>query len=212
MSDLEYLDCVQSGVLVRKMAPDFTAAAVMADGSINNSFNFMQHIGGKYSLLFFYPLDFTFVCPSELIAFHNRINEFTSRNVEVVGVSIDSEFVHSAWRNTAINKGGIGSVAYPLVADKTHEICRNYGVQFEEAGVALRANFLIDKDGIVRHQVVNDLPLGRNIDEALRMIDALQFTEAHGEVCPAGWNKNQQGMKPSSAGVADYLANNAQKL
>ena len=212
MTDLEYLDCLQNGILVRKMAPDFTAATVMGDGSIDPNFNFTKYISGKYAVLFFYPLDFTFVCPSELIAFHNRYAEFKAKNVEIIGVSIDSEFVHSAWRNTSIEKGGIGQVAYPLVADKTHDICRSYGVQIEEAGVALRATFLIDKTGIVRHQVVNDLPLGRNIDEMMRMVDALQFTESHGEVCPAGWNKGKQGMKPSADGVASYLANNADKL
>ncbi len=198
-------------VLVGKQAPEFTAAAVMADGSINESFSLSDY-KGKYVVLFFYPLDFTFVCPSELIAFDHRIREFETRGVQVIGCSIDSQFTHLAWRNTAVNEGGIGEVAYPLVADVKHEICRAYDVEFADAGVAFRGSFLIDKDGVVRHQVVNDLPLGRNIDEMLRMIDALQFTEEHGEVCPAGWNKGDKGMVPSGDGVASYLAEEADKL
>ena len=167
---------------------------------------------GKYAVLFFYPLDFTFVCPSELIAFDHRIEEFSSRGVEVVGCSIDSHFTHKAWRSTAINNGGIGEVKYPLVADIDHSICKAYDVEHPAAAVAFRGSFLIDKEGNVRHQVVNDLPLGRNIDEMLRMIDALQFTEEHGEVCPAGWNKGDTGMKATTEGVADYLAHEADKL
>lgn len=198
-------------VLVGKQAPDFTAATVMADGEINENFNFAEHINGKYAVLFFYPLDFTFVCPSELIAFDHRIEEFTSRGVEVIGCSIDSHFTHKAWRSTPINNGGIGEVKYPLVADITHSICKDYDVE-ADAGVAFRGSFLIDKSGVVRHQVVNDLPLGRNIDEMLRMIDALQFTEEHGEVCPAGWNKGDKGMKADTAGVAEYLSEEADKL
>jgi len=198
-------------VLVGKKAPDFTAAAVMADGSINENFSLSDY-DGQYRVLFFYPLDFTFVCPSELIAFDHRIKEFESRGVQVIGCSIDSQFTHAAWRNTPVNEGGIGSVAYPLVADVKHEICQAYDVEFADAGVAFRGSFLIDKDGVVRHQVVNDLPLGRNIDEMLRMIDALQFTEEHGEVCPAGWNKGKEGMKPDAEGVASYLATHAEEL
>ncbi len=198
-------------VLVGKQAPDFTAAAVMADGSINESFSLSDY-AGKYRVLFFYPLDFTFVCPSELIAFDHRIKEFEARGVQVIGCSIDSQFTHLAWRNTAIEDGGIGPVAYPLVADVKHEICRAYDVEFEEAGVALRGSFLIDREGIVRHQVVNDLPLGRNIDEMLRMVDALQFHEEHGEVCPAEWEKGKPAMKPTPDGVAEYLAKHADEL
>jgi len=198
-------------VLVGKHAPDFTAAAVMADGSINEGFSLSDY-KGKYVVLFFYPLDFTFVCPSELIAFDHRIKEFESRGVQVIGCSIDSQFTHAAWRNTAVNEGGIGSVAYPLVADVKHEICQAYDVEFTDAGVAFRGSFLIDKDGVVRHQVVNDLPLGRNVDEMLRMIDALQFHEEHGEVCPAGWNKGDKGMVADADGVASYLASEADKL
>lgn len=197
-------------VLVGKKAPDFTAAAVMADGSINEQFSLSDY-DGQYRVLFFYPLDFTFVCPSELIAFDHRIKEFEQRGVQVIGCSIDSQFTHLAWRNTPVNEGGIGPVAYPLVADVKHEICQAYDVECAD-GVAFRGSFLIDKDGIVRHQVVNDLPLGRNIDEMLRMVDALQFHEEHGEVCPAGWNKGKEGMKPDPQGVASYLAEHADEL
>lgn len=198
-------------VLVGKKAPEFTAAAVMADGSINEHFALADY-AGKYVVLFFYPLDFTFVCPTELIAFSRRIHEFEERGVQVIGCSIDSQYTHVAWRNTPVAEGGIGPVTYPLVADVKHEICRAYDVEFGEAGVAFRGSFLIDCGGIVRHQVVNDLPLGRNVDEMLRMIDALQFTEKHGEVCPAGWNKGDKGMKADKAGVSSYLAAEADKL
>lgn len=197
-------------VLVTKQAPDFTAAAVMGDGSINENFKLSDH-QGKYVVLYFYPLDFTFVCPSEIIAFDHRLQEFKDRGVEVIGVSIDSQFSHYAWRNTPVNQGGIGQIGYPLVADVKHEITQAYGIE-HPAGVALRASFLIDKGGVVRHQVVNDLPLGRNIDEMLRLVDALQFTEEHGEVCPAGWQKGKAGMKADTAGVADYLAKHSEEL
>lgn len=200
------------GVLVGREAPDFTANAVLGNGEIIPNFNLKESIKGKYAVLFFYPLDFTFVCPSELIAFDHRLEEFKKRNVEVIGVSIDSHYTHNAWRNTPINNGGIGQVGYPLVADINHRICQSYDVEHPKAGVAFRASFLIDTAGNVRHQVVNDLPLGRNIDEMLRMIDALQFTEEHGEVCPAGWNKGDKGMKATTSGVAEYLAGNADKL
>ncbi|MDD2739921.1 MAG: peroxiredoxin C [Methylomonas lenta] len=198
-------------VLVGKQAPDFTVPAVLGDGQIVDSFSFSGATRGKYAVIFFYPLDFTFVCPSELIAFDHRIDEFKSRGVEVIGVSIDSHFTHNAWRNTPVNQGGIGAVRYTLAADMTHSICKDYDVE-SAGGVAFRGSFLIDKNGMVRHQVVNDLPLGRNIDEMLRMIDALQFHEEHGEVCPAGWNKGDSGMNASPAGVAEYLSNNADKL
>ncbi len=198
-------------VLVGKQAPNFTASAVMADGSINDDFS-LEDYKGKHIVLFFYPLDFTFVCPTELIAFSHRIAEFEKRGVQVLGCSIDSQFTHLAWRNTAIDDGGIGEVKYPLVADVKHDICRAYDVELEPAGVALRGSFLIDKSGVVRHQVVNDLPLGRNIDEMLRMVDAVQFHEEHGEVCPAGWNSGDKGMVGSTEGVASYLAEEADKL
>ncbi len=198
-------------VLVGQEAPDFTAAAVLGSGEIVDNFNFKEATKGKYAVVFFYPLDFTFVCPSELIAFDHRLAEFKAKNVEVIGVSIDSHFTHSAWRNTPVEKGGIGQVGYTLVADIKHEICQSFGVE-AAGGVAYRGSFLIDKSGVVRHMVVNDLPLGRNVDEMLRMVDALQFTEEHGEVCPAGWNKGKAGMKASSEGVAEYLASHAKEL
>ncbi len=198
-------------VLVGKKAPDFKAAAVLPDGSIKADFS-LSHYQGEYVVLFFYPLDFTFVCPTELIAFSHRIEEFKSRGVQVIGCSIDSQFTHVAWRNTPVDDGGIGAVHYPLVSDVKHEICRAYDVEFGDAGVAYRGSFLIDKEGIVRHQVVNDLPLGRNVDEMLRMVDALQFTEKYGEVCPAGWNKGDKGMVPNKEGVATYLAAEGAKL
>jgi len=200
------------GVLVGREAPDFTCPAVLGNSEIIENYNFKQATKGKYAVLFFYPLDFTFVCPSELIAFDHRISEFKDRNVEVVGVSIDSHFAHNAWRNTPVNKGGIGEVKYTLAADMTHSICKAYDVETPNGAVAFRGSFLIDKAGMVRHQVVNDLPLGRNVDEMLRMIDALQFNEQHGEVCPAGWNKGDKGMKASPNGVAEYLAAEAGKL
>ncbi len=198
-------------VLVGKSAPDFTAAAVLGNNTIKEDFNLSSHIKGKAAVIFFYPLDFTFVCPSELIAFDHRLEEFKKRGIEVIGVSIDSHFTHLAWKNTPVNKGGIGQVGYPLVADIKHEICKAYDVE-AEGGVAFRGSFLIDKAGVVRHQIVNDLPLGRDIDEMLRMVDALQFFEEHGEVCPAGWKKGKAGMNASTEGVAKYLAENADQL
>ncbi|WP_035053192.1 peroxiredoxin [Andreprevotia chitinilytica] len=198
-------------VLVGKQAPDFTAAAVLGSGEIVENYTLSQAAKGKYAVVFFYPLDFTFVCPSELIAFDHRLEEFKKRNVEVIGVSIDSQFTHSAWRNTPVEKGGIGPVGYTLVADLKHEIAKAYDVESAD-GVAFRGTFLIDKSGVVQHQYVNNLPLGRNIDETLRLVDALQFTEEHGEVCPAGWNKGKKGMKADAAGVAEYLAAEAAQL
>jgi peroxiredoxin (alkyl hydroperoxide reductase subunit C) len=182
----------------------------MPDGTIIDDFKLSDLIG-KYVLLFFWPLDFTFVCPTEIIVHDKRMEHFKERNVEVVGVSIDSQFTHFAWRNTSIDEGGIGPVTYPIVADIKHEIARAYGVEHPD-GVALRASFLIDKDGIVQHQVVNNLPLGRNVDEMIRVVDALQFTEEHGEVCPAGWRKGESGMAPTTEGVADYLSKHSEKL
>ncbi len=202
-------------VLVSKQAPFFhdskVFSAVLGDGSIVDDFSFQAATQGKYAVVFFYPLDFTFVCPSEIIAFNNRLEEFKKRNVELIAVSIDSQFTHAAWRNTPVNAGGIGEVGFTMVADLCHEIAKAYDVE-SEGGVAFRGSFLIDKDGVVQHQVVNNLPLGRNVDEMLRMVDALQFTEEHGEVCPAGWNKGEKGMKADAAGVASYLAEEADKL
>jgi len=195
-------------VIVTQPAPDFEATAVMPDGTFNEKFRLSDYKGKKYVVLFFYPLDFTFVCPSEILAFDKKIKEFEERNVQVIGVSVDSHFCHWAWRNTPVEKGGIGSVKFPLVADITKQISRDYGVLFNEA-VALRGLFLIDKDGIVRHALINDLPLGRNVDEAIRIVDALQHFEKHGEVCPANWRKGEEAMKPSAEGVAEYLAKHA---
>ena len=196
-------------VLVGKSAPAFTATAVYGNNEIKPLS--LSDFAGKHVVLFFYPLDFTFVCPSELIAFDHRLEEFTKRGVAVIGCSIDSEFTHLAWKNTPIDKGGIGPVQYPLVADITHAICRAYDVE-TSGGVAFRGSFLIDQAGVVRHQVVNDLPLGRDVDEMLRMVDALQFTEQFGEVCPAGWKKGKAGMKADTAGVAEYLTEHAGAL
>jgi peroxiredoxin (alkyl hydroperoxide reductase subunit C) len=201
-----------STILVGRKAPDFTVSAVLADGTINNEFNLHKAIANKFAILFFYPLDFTFVCPSELIALDNRIPEFEQRNTLVIGVSIDSQFTHNAWRNTPVANGGIGPVKYPLVADVNHQICQSYGVEHPTAHVALRGAFIIDKQGIVRSQIVNDLPLGRNVDELLRLIDALEFHEKHGEVCPAGWTKGKTGIKPTTEGIATYLAQEATQL
>ena len=197
-------------VLVAQEAPDFTAPAVMPNGTIKEDFK-LSDLRGKPVVLFFWPMDFTFVCPTEIIAHDHRMSEFKERGVEVVGLSIDSKHTHFAWRSTPVDQGGIGEVQFPLVADVKHEITRAYGIEHPD-GVALRASFLIDKDGIVQHQVVNNLPLGRNVDEMIRTIDALQFNEKHGEVCPAGWNKGEDGMKETADGVANYLSSHADKL
>ena len=206
-------------VLVGKMAPDFTASAVMPNNEINETFNLHTHIKGRIVILFFYPLDFTFVCPTEIIAFQNVADEFEKRNVAVVGCSVDSKFSHWAWLQTERKNGGIKGVKFPLVSDLTKAISQNYDVLageytynengevgFSGAPVAYRGLFLIDKQGIVRHQVVNDLPLGRSVDEALRMVDALQFFEENGEVCPANWHKGEAAMKATQQGVSEYLA------
>jgi peroxiredoxin (alkyl hydroperoxide reductase subunit C) len=190
--------------LVTKPAPDFTATAVLADDSFADV-TLSSYRGKKYVILFFYPMDFTFVCPSEIIAFDKALAKFHEKNAEVLGVSVDSQFTHLAWKNTPRDHGGLGRINYPLVSDLKKEISKAFGV-LTEGGVALRGLFLIDKEGIVRHALVNDLPLGRNVDEALRMLDALQFFEAHGEVCPANWREGQEAMKPTAAGVAEYLA------
>jgi peroxiredoxin (alkyl hydroperoxide reductase subunit C) len=198
-------------VLVGKQAPDFTAKAVMPNNEINDAFNLKSYLKGKVGVLFFYPLDFTFVCPSEIIAFNNKLNEFKTRGAEVISVSVDSHFTHLAWKNTPVNKGGIGQVQFPMVADLTKQIARDYDVLLD-AGIALRGTFMIDKAGVVRHQLVNDLPLGRSVEEAIRMVDALNFHEEHGEVCPAGWNRGKEAMEASPEGVAKYLEKNAAGL
>jgi peroxiredoxin 2/4 len=198
-------------MLVTKKAPDFTATAVLANGSIVEDFNLYKNLGLKGAVVFFYPLDFTFVCPSEIIAFSHRIDEFTSRGINVIGVSVDSQFSHFAWRETPVENGGIGRIKYPLVADLNKQISRDFDVLFNDS-VALRGSFLLDADGTIRHAVINDLPLGRNIDEMIRMVDTMIFTNEHGEVCPAGWQKGDEGMKADTKGVAEYLAKNASKL
>jgi len=190
-------------LLVTKEAPDFTAKAVMPDNSIAELK--LSSYRGKYVLLFFYPLDFTFVCPTEIIAFDKALDKFKAKGVEVIGCSIDSHFTHLAWKNTPRNQGGIGNVQYPLVADLDKSISRNYQVLLD-SGIALRGLFLIDKAGVVRHAVINDLPLGRSVDEALRVVEALQYHEQHGEVCPANWKPGEDAMKPDQKGVAEYLA------
>ncbi|MEM9159065.1 MAG: peroxiredoxin [Verrucomicrobiota bacterium] len=198
-------------VLVAQEAPDFTAAAVMPDGSINESFK-LSDLRGKKVVLFFWPLDFTFVCPTEIIAHDKRFAAFAEKGVELVGVSIDSHFTHAAWRNTNINEGGIGPAQFPVVADIKHEITQAYGIEHPEAGVAMRGSFLIDEEGIVQSQTVNNLPLGRNVDEMLRVVDALSFHQAHGEVCPAGWQNGDKGMQATAQGVSNYLSENAGAL
>lgn len=199
------------GVLVGREAPDFTAAAVMSDNSIENFFSFSEYTKGSKSLLFFYPLDFTFVCPSEIIAFDKKVEEFKKRGVKLVGVSIDSHFSHLAYKNMPIENGGIGQVKYPLVADITRQIAKDYDV-LSGIGVAFRATFLIDENSIVRHQTVNDLPLGRNVEEMLRLIDALIHHSEYGEVCPANWNKGKPAITPTQDGIANYLKDNAGQL
>ena len=198
-------------MVVTNKAVDFTASAVLGNNEIVEDFNLYKNIGEKGAVVFFYPKDFTFVCPSEIIAFDHRYQDFKSKGIEVIGVSCDSEFTHLAWKNTPVNAGGIGKVQFPLVSDITKDIARSFDVLFGNA-VALRGSFLLDKDGTVRHAVINDLPLGRNIDEMLRMVDTMLFTNEHGEVCPAGWNKGDKGMKADTAGVADYLSHNEDKL
>jgi peroxiredoxin (alkyl hydroperoxide reductase subunit C) len=205
-------------VLVGKKAPDFTTQAVLADGTIVDDFSLSKTIAEKYAVVFFYPMDFTFVCPSELIAMSHRVDKLKELGVEVIALSIDSHHTHNAWRNTEVNKGGIGEVKYPLAADMDHSIAQAYGIQsdggdsYYPSGVAMRATFVIDQKGIVRHQVVNDEPLGRNMDEVVRIIEALQFFEKYGQVCPAGWNRGDSGMVSTPEGVASYLADNVDKL
>ncbi len=188
--------------IVQNDAPDFTAQAVMEDGQVKEVS--LSDYRGKYVVLFFYPLDFTFVCPTEIIAMSDRIGEFTERNAQVLGVSVDSHFSHIAWRGTDRKKGGIGEITYPLVSDLDKSISSQYGVLIAKPGIALRGLFIIDKLGKLRHITINDLPLGRNVDEVLRVLDAIQFTEKHGEVCPANWHKGEDGMKPDQKGLEKY--------
>ena len=196
---------------IGKPAPDFEAKVVMPDNSIVADFNLKKYLKGHKGIVFFYPLDFTFVCPSEIIAFNNRLGEFSTRNTKVIGVSVDSHFSHHAWKAMPVNKGGIGNIQFPLVSDLKKSISTAYNV-LNEDGVSYRATFLIDEGFNIRHFLVNDLPLGRNVDETLRMIDALEHYSTHGEVCPAGWKKGDQGMSPTHQGVSDYLTSNAERL
>jgi peroxiredoxin (alkyl hydroperoxide reductase subunit C) len=189
--------------LVTKKAPEFEAQAVMPDNSFATVS--LSALRGKYVLIFFYPLDFTFVCPSEILAFNRQVEALRKRNCDLLGISVDSIYTHLAWKNTPVNEGGIGQINFPLVSDMAKNISRDYGVLLED-GVSLRGLFLIDREGIVRHQLINDLPLGRDVNEAIRMVDALQFTEEHGEVCPANWRPGEDAMKPTPEGVAEYLA------
>ncbi len=198
-------------VFIGNFAPDFTAKTVMPDNSIDSNFNLKNYLKGHKGILFFYPLDFTFVCPSEILAFNNRLGDFHSRNTKVIAVSVDSHFSHHAWKSMPINKGGIGDVQFPLVSDLSKEISKNYNVLSDES-ISFRGTFLIDENFKIRHYLVNDLPLGRNVDETIRMIDALDHHEAYGEVCPAGWKKGDQAMQASKQGVSDYLTSNAENL
>ena len=205
-------------ILVGRKAPDFTSQAVLPNGELVDDFNLGETLSGKYGVIFFYPMDFTFVCPSEIIAMDHRTPRLKELGVEVIGISIDSHFTHNAWRNTSIDEGGIGPLRYPLVADMNHSISKVYGIQsdggdsYYPAGVAMRATFIIDQKGIVRHQVVNDEPLGRNMDEVVRIVEALQFFEENGQVCPAGWNLGDDGMSNTPEGVASYLSEHADDL
>ena len=198
-------------VLVGKQAPDFILSAVMPDNSIKEDFNFSDYIKGKIAVLFFWPADFTFVCPSEIIAFNNKLEEFKEKGVVIAGCSIDSQYVHYTWKNTPVEKGGIGQIQFPMLADITGEVAKEYDI-LSDSKLAYRATFLIDQNGKVVHQVVNDLSLGRNIDEVIRMIDALLFTQQYGEVCPANWKKGEEGMKATVEGVSEYLSKHANNL
>lgn len=191
------------GPLIGKLAPNFNTDAAI-NGAIESDIS-LQTYEGKYILLFFYPLDFTFVCPTELHAFQEALPEFEKRNCQVIGCSVDSVFSHLAWINTPKSKGGIQGVTYPILADLNKDIAKSYQVLLEESGIAFRGLFLIDQEGIIRHQVVNDLPLGRSVAEAIRMLDALIFFEKNGEVCPANWKQGDEGMTPTSKGLETFF-------
>lgn len=196
--------------LVQQEAPNFTADVVMPNNQIQK-INLKEYLDGEMGVVFFYPLDFTFVCPTEIISFSNAMNEFAARKTKVLGISVDSAFTHRAWRDTPTNKGGIDHIQYPLVSDLTKSISQDYGVLTEQ-GIALRGTFVIDAKGVIRHQSVNDLPIGRNVEEVLRIVDAIQFADEHGDVCPAGFKRGDSAMKPTAEGVADYLASHADNL
>jgi peroxiredoxin 2/4 len=198
--------------LIGKKFIDFTSPAVLSNGNIVNDYVFSDVIKNKYALIFFYPMDFTFVCPSELISINNRINEFSSRNVEIIGISIDSQFVHNVWRKTDPSLGGIGSINYTLVSDVRKTISNNYGVLDENTGVSYRSSFMIDDNGYVRVQHINDFSIGRNIDEYIRLFDALIFNKNYGQVCQAGWTKGQNGIIPSPDGISDFLKTKSEYL
>lgn len=195
-------------ILVSKHAPDFTAPALLRNGEIINDFNLEEYVDGKAYVLFFWPLDFTFICPSEIIAFNNLYNDFENKNVSIIGVSIDSVYTHNAWRNTLPDNGGIGIIKFPMISDVTKKIQRLYGVEHPSLGIALRSSFLVDSQGIVRHQSVNDLSIGRNVKDILRTIDAMQFHEKYGDVCPANWSKGKPGITPTPKGIKKYLSKN----
>ncbi|AZP36387.1 putative peroxiredoxin [Candidatus Annandia adelgestsuga] len=199
-------------ILVSQSAPNFISSAILGNGKMTSNFNFREFTKNKTVVLFFWPMDFTFVCPSELIAFNNRYQDFKNKKTIIVGISIDSIFVHNAWRNTPIKQGGIGQIKYIMVSDIKRKIQKSYGIEHPKLGISLRGSFLIDKEGIIRHQVINDLPLGRNIDEMLRMVDALHFYEKYGEVCPAQWYKGKKGIIPNNKGIKDYLSNSYKDL
>jgi len=205
-------------ILVGQKAPSFETQAVLPSGEIVDNYNFKEARGGKYAVVFFYPMDFTFVCPSEILAMAARTQQLNDMGCEVVGISVDSHWTHNAWRNTDVNAGGIGPVPFTLAADMTRKISKKYGVlskggdSYYPAGVSMRGTFIIDQSGIVRHQVINDEPIGRNMDEVVRIVEALQFFEENGQVCPAGWNKGDDGMTNTPEGVASYLSDNASKL
>lgn len=198
-------------VFVGKSAADFTAKAVMPDNSIEYDFSLKQYVRGHKCVLFFYPLDFTFVCPSEIIAFNNRVGEFSERGTKLLSISVDSHFSHLAWKNTPYNKGGVGNIQFPMISDMNKEISRSYNV-LNDDGISMRGTFIIDEHFVLRHLLVNDLPIGRNVNETLRVIDAIIHHDANGEVCPAGWHKGEEGITASQKGVSDYLASNADKL
>ncbi|QJC33647.1 redoxin domain-containing protein [Enterobacteriaceae endosymbiont of Donacia provostii] len=199
-------------ILVTKKAPDFDAPAVSKNGSIIDNFNFYNYVDNKITVLFFWPLDFTFVCPTEIISLNKNLNDFNKRNVKILGISCDSQFVHYAWRNTPIKNGGIGNINFIMISDIKKNIQKSYGIEHPELGIALRALFLIDKKKIVRHQLINDLPFGRNITEIIRMIDALNHYEKYGNVCPAQWKKGKKSIIPNNAGITDYLSHHIDEL
>ncbi|CAL4319694.1 redoxin domain-containing protein [Buchnera aphidicola] len=198
--------------LITKLAPNFIAPAINKQGKIVENFNFKEYISKKITILFFWPMDFTFVCPSEIIAFNKSYNEFKKRNVKIVGVSIDSIFTHQAWRNTSIQKGGIGKIKYFMVSDIKREIQKSYGIEHPELGIALRASFIIDENRIIRHQSINDLPYGRNINEIIRIIDAIKFHKKYKYVCPANWDDKKEGIIPTKKGISNYLSKNLKKI